>query len=103
MNQKTGQINRPSIQTKQCTRLTVAEFCRQNGIAESTYYRCRERYEPERIKQDARSEELFFELSGTAESVSTKVLRVKTDRWELELRNCGDIASLGTLVRELNR
>ncbi len=42
--------------------LTVSDICRKIGIAETTYYRWRQRHDPEQVDADRRCRELELEV-----------------------------------------
>jgi hypothetical protein len=44
--------------------LTISDFCRKQGIAETTYYRWRQRHDPGQVDNDRRCRELELDKGG---------------------------------------
>jgi putative transposase len=54
--------------------LTVADICRKVGIAETTYYRWRERHDPAKVGADRRCRELEAEVERLKRIVAELML-----------------------------
>jgi putative transposase len=54
--------------------LTVADVCRKLGIAQTTYYRWRERHDPKNVDADRRVRELESELERLKKLVAELML-----------------------------
>jgi putative transposase len=54
--------------------LTVSDFCRKHGIGHSTYYRWREKCDPEKVDSDRRCRELELEVDRLKKLVAELLL-----------------------------
>ena len=54
--------------------LTVSDICRKIGIAETTYYRWRQQYDPEKVDADRRCRELELEVDRLKRLVAELLL-----------------------------
>jgi putative transposase len=54
--------------------LTVADVCRKLGIAQTTYYRWRERHDPSQVDADRRCRELESEVNRLKKLVAELLL-----------------------------
>lgn len=54
--------------------LTVSDICRKLGIAETTYYRWRQRHAPEQANSDRRTRELELEVERLKRLVAELLL-----------------------------
>lgn len=54
--------------------LTVSDICRKIGVAETTYYRWRQRHDPERVDSDRRVRELEVEVERLKRLVAELLL-----------------------------
>src|SRR5208337_4932979 len=54
--------------------LTVSDICRKVGIAETTYYRWRQQYDPEKVDADRRCRELELEVDRLKRLVAELLL-----------------------------
>jgi putative transposase len=54
--------------------LTVPDICRKVGIAETTYYRWRQRHSPEQVDPDRRARELELEVERLKRLVAELLL-----------------------------
>ena len=54
--------------------LTVSDICRKVGIAETTYYRWRQRHDPEQVDADRRCRELELEVERLKEFAAELLL-----------------------------
>lgn len=54
--------------------LTVSDICRKVGIAETTYYRWRQQYDPEQVDSDRRCRELELEVDRLKKLVAELLL-----------------------------
>jgi putative transposase len=54
--------------------LTIADVCRKVGIAETTYYRWRQRHDPTRVDTDRRCRELEAEVERLKRLVAELML-----------------------------
>ena len=54
--------------------LTISDFCRKHGIAETTYYRWRQRHEPGQVNSDRRCRELELEVDRLKRLVAELLL-----------------------------
>lgn len=54
--------------------LTVSDICRKQGIAETTYYRWRQRHAPDQINADRRCRELECEVERLKRLVAELLL-----------------------------
>ncbi len=54
--------------------LTVSDICRKVGIAETTYYRGRQQFDPEQVNSDRRCRELELEVDRLKKLVAELLL-----------------------------
>jgi putative transposase len=54
--------------------LTISDFCRKHGIADTTYYRWRQRHEPGQVDTDRRCRELELEVDRLKRLVAELLL-----------------------------
>jgi putative transposase len=54
--------------------LTITDICRKNGIAVTTYYRWRERYDPAQVDADRRCRQLEAEVDRLKRLVAELLL-----------------------------
>ena len=54
--------------------LTISDFCRKQGIAETTYYRWRQRHDPGQVDNDRRCRELELEVDRLKRLVAELLL-----------------------------
>jgi putative transposase len=54
--------------------LTVSDICRKHGIGQSTYYRWREKRDPEKVDADRRCRELEIEVDRLKKLVAELLL-----------------------------
>jgi putative transposase len=54
--------------------LTISDFCRKLGIAETTYYRWRQRHAPGQVNNDRRCRELELEVDRLKRLVAKLLL-----------------------------
>jgi putative transposase len=54
--------------------LTVSDICRKHGVGQSTYYRWREKLNPEKVDTDRRCRELELELDRLKKLVAELLL-----------------------------
>ena len=54
--------------------LTVSDICRKQGIAETTYYRWRQKYAPDQVDADRRCRELELEVDRLKKLVAELLL-----------------------------
>jgi len=68
--------------------LTISDFCRKQGIAETTYYRWRQRHDPGQVDNDRRCREL--EVDRLKRPVA-ELLLDKTMLQDIAKKNNGSI------------
>jgi putative transposase len=54
--------------------LTISDFCRKVGVAQTTYYRWRERHDPARVDSDRRCRQLEVEVERLKRLVAELLL-----------------------------